>query len=355
MAEHNGNSKKHADILAGVEVMLSGVRGIPDHFKQGASLADGVADQLKHNVKRITLCGLGGSAFPGELLKVATDPLNIPFSVSRDYEVQGAHFTQEDLVIASSFSGNTEESLSALEHAREVGAQIIVVCAGGKMAAYAQEHQLPLIQLTKPTPTFQPRAATGFFVGALSALLEDLGFFPDARTRMIAVGEELRGMMDIKAQAQDIAKALKGKIPVFYAAPPFATSLARVVKIKINENAKNPAFWNEVPEFNHNEMVGYTQNHEALIAVFLTYDHNLPRNKTRIQRSIERLDAHGVSTLSVPIPLAEDRLSSLFATLYLFDVASCELAISLGIDPNPVEMVEDFKASLGEFQGRDKA
>jgi glucose/mannose-6-phosphate isomerase len=337
------------EVLAGVEVMLSGVRDIPDHLSQGAALASGITDRFTSKVKRVTLCGLGGSAFPGDLLQVAIADLEIPFAVSRHYEVLAAQLSAEDLVIASSFSGNTEESISALDDALARGAQVMVICAGGQMASAARARDLPLVQLIKPTPTFQPRAATGLFLGVLSALLEDLGFFPGARARLKEVGEALKTLMEVEAEAEEIAEALDGQIPVFYAPPPYAGSLARVVKIKINENAKIPAFWNEVPEFNHNEMVGYTRGHAPLTAVFFIDPNALPRMQTRMRRSLETLTANGVRAISVPIRSAKDPLTALLATLHLFDVVSCKLAIRAGIDPNPVAMVEEFKASLGAF------
>lgn len=125
--------------------------------------------------------------------------------------------------------------------------------------------------------------------------------------------------------------------------------MARVVKIKINENAKSPAFWNEVPELNHNEMVGYTRLHAPLVAVFLTTTQTTPRQQTRVARTVETLRKHGVDTLEVPMRPARDPLAAALATLYLFDLVSCELATLAGVDPNPVAMVEDFKASLGPF------
>ena len=346
---------KQQTIAAGIEIMLSGVRGIPDHLGLGCQLAEGVVQQLKAPVKRVTLCALGGSAFPGNLLKVITDPLGIPFSVSRTYDVQHAQLTQDDLVIACSFSGNTEESLSALEDALNRQAQVVIICAGGKLETLAQEKGLPLIKLSKPTPTFQPRAASGFFIGVLGALLEDLGFFDGARARLLAVGEELKTFMQVEEEAHKIAKQLHGSIPVFYAPPPFAESLARVVKIKINENAKSPAFWNEIPEFNHNEMVGYTRLHQPLTAVFFKDPLTSERMKTRVAQSAQTLSEYGVKTLVVPIREAQDRLTSLLATLYLFDVVSCDMAMMADVDPNPVAMVEDFKAALGPFKGASHA
>ena len=136
----NTSTTNRDSITQGIEIMLSGVRGIPDHLTLGTHLAEGIAAQLKQPIKRVTLCALGGSAFPGDLMKVITDQLSIPLSVSRSYEVHHGHLTSEDLVIACSFSGNTEESLSSLDDAMARGAQIIIICAGGRLEQLAQEH-----------------------------------------------------------------------------------------------------------------------------------------------------------------------------------------------------------------------
>ena len=343
-------------IREGVEIMLSGVRGVPDHIGEGFRLAEGVGARARRGEegwvpRRVTLCALGGSAFPGDLLWVALRDHGVHFAVCRDYEPP-ADLGADDLVVVSSFSGNTEEALAALDLSCASPARVVVVCAGGALKARALERGLPLILLTKPSPTFQPRAATGFFLGALAALLEDVGVFPGGRERLAGVAEEARALTAdpaLPAEAEEVARALSGRIPVLYAPPPFASSVARVAKIKINENAKCPAFWNEVPELNHNEMVGYTRLHAPLIAVFLTTAQTPPRQQTRVARSLETLRKHGVATLAVPMRAARDPLAAALATLYLFDLVSCELAIMAGVDPNPVAMVEDFKASLGAF------
>jgi glucose/mannose-6-phosphate isomerase len=348
-------------ISAGVEIMLSGVRGIPDHILEGFTLAEGAAASARGGdaawtPRRVTLCALGGSAFPGDLLWIALRNRNTHFNICRDYEPP-TDLTADDLVIVSSFSGNTEEALAALDLTCASPARAVVVCAGGALEARARARSLPLIRLYRPTPTFQPRAATGFFLGALTALLEDLGVFAGGRARLTEVARQTRALTaspTLGAEAAEVARALNGKIPVLYAPPPFASSVARIAKIKINENAKSPAFWNEVPELNHNEMVGYTRLHAPLIAVFLTTDQTPPRQQTRVTRSIETLHKHGVATLALPMRAAPDPLASALATLYLFDLVSCELAVMGGVDPNPVAMVEDFKASLGAFASADQ-
>ena len=334
-------------IKAGVEIMLSAVRGIPDHLVRGGQLVVGVHSKITQPIARVTLCALGGSAFPGEFIKWMTDAHDVPFSISRSYRVERGKVSARDLIIASSFSGNTEETLSSLEDALERGAQVVTVCAGGQLERWSIERDLPMVKLHKPTEQFQPRAASGYFLGVISGLLEDLGLIKCARTRLAQVAAELKGLMDVTEEARTIASALHERIPVFYASPPYAESLARVAKIKVNENAKCPAFWNEIPEFNHNEMVGYTRLHHPLTAVFFDDPLASPRMRQRVTQSVGTLKEYGVDTLVIPIRSAQDPLTSLLATLYLLDEVSCELAVQSGVDPNPVTMIEEFKAALG--------
>ena len=327
--------------------MLSAVRGIPDHLVIGGQLAEGVGGQCRDSIERVTLCALGGSAFPGDLIKLMIASADLDFKVSRSYQVERSQLSSRDLVIVSSYSGNTEETLSSLEDAVKRGAQVIAICAGGELERRSKTYNLPLIKLNKPTEHFQPRAASGYFMGAIAGLLEDLGLVSGARRRLVDVAEELRTLMNVSEEAQEIANALHDRIPVFYATPPYAKSLAQVAKIKVNENAKCPAFWNEVPEFNHNEMVGYTRLSQPFTAVFFVDPHASARMEQRVTQSAETLRRYGVETLFIPIREAQDQLTSLLATLYLLDEVTCILAVRAGVDPNPVKMIEEFKTALG--------
>lgn len=342
----------------GVEVMLAGVRSIPDQIIESLSLGAETAEMLLAPVlypfppRHIALCGLGGSAFPGELLELATQAFNVRCPVSRDYTAPSNALPLTQLNIACSFSGNTEETLSAFLDALETGQPTIAVCTGGALETLAVQFDAPCVKLTKPTPTFQPRAATGMFIGVIGGLLDDLGLAPGLKEHLRESAEELRVLMSdptLKQRAKEIAGRLSGKIPVFYAPQPFGP-VAQVCKIKINENAKSPAFWNALPEFNHNEMVGYTRMSEPFVVVMLSDEQGYPRAQTRTQQSIKTLSDYGVDTLEVPIPAGQSDLARALSALYLFDLVSCELAIEAGVDPNPVEMIENFKAALGPFE-----
>lgn len=322
--------------------MIAAVRALPDHFAIGWRAAADLARPLRGAVQRVVLCGMGGSAFPADLVALH-DPA-LPLSVSRDYAVRGP-LDAATLVVASSFSGNTEETLAAFADAGRRGARRVVITAGGALGAQAEAAGVPVVRLAKPFPSFQPRAATAMFVGALGRLLDDAGLIDDFAPVIDALARRIRALAGVEARAAELATALRGRIPVILATPPLGAA-ARVVRIKLNENAKITALCSEIPEFNHNELVGFTRQHGPFAAVILRDPRNAPRMAHRVEMTRRALEDAGVPTHAVDLPDAPP-IEQAFAALYLFDFVSCRLALQDGIDPNPVALIESFKASLG--------
>lgn len=324
--------------------MIRAVRGLPDHFDLGWRAAADVARGFAGAVDRVVVCGLGGSAFPADLVRVAVDA---PLAVSRDYAVR-APIDGRTLVVASSFSGNTEETLAAFEDARRRGARLVALTGGGRLAARAADLGVPVIRLERPFPGFQPRAATGMFVGALGRVLEDAGLTSGFAKTLAGLAERIRGLTDVETRATPLAEALHGRIPIVLATAPLARSAARIIKIKLNENAKIAAFWSAIPEFNHNELVGFTRPHGPFSAVILRDPTCAPRMARRVEMTARTLADSGVPVHPIELPSAPP-IEQAFAALYLFDFVSCRLALQAGIDPNPVALIESFKASLGPY------
>lgn len=330
--------------------MLAAVRTLPQQLIDGARFVGDVGRDFKL-VRRVIVCGMGGSAFPADLLRIFTDPLGIDLTTSRDYVVRDHRIDSSCLVVVSSFSGNTEETVAALADAQARGAQVAVMSAGGKLQALATAQQLPYVKIDKPTPEFQPRAASGYFISALAALLENVGLLPDGRAAMRAISEELAARTqaheaDWTESALALAQRLQGRIPVFYATAPYGV-VAQVVKIKINENSKTPAFFYEIPEFNHNEMVGFTRTPGPFTAVILEDAQAAPRQQHRVKTTAATLEDNGLPVERIAMPTGPNALAKALEMLFFFDLTSCALAALDGIDPNPVAMVEDFKKRLG--------
>lgn len=330
--------------------MLDAVRTLPQQLLDGRIFAGSAGADFKGVVSRVVICGMGGSAFPGDLLRLLTDALGLELLVSRDYVVHDNRIGPETLVIVSSFSGNTEETLAALDDARQRGAQVVVVSAGGKLAERADALSLPYVRIVKPSPGFQPRAATGFFISAFVTILENAGLIDGQSAALAAVSNGLKTLFSdepaLHARALSIAEVIRGRIPVFYATAPFG-DVGKVVKIKLNENSKTPAFFYEIPEFNHNEMVGFTRMPGPFLAVVLEDPTAPERQQHRVATTVATLTDHGMPVERVRLRQTGPNLLRAFEMLVLFDFVSCALAALDGIDPNPVAMVEDFKKRLG--------
>ena len=340
------------DARLAADPMITAVRGLPDHFDAGWRAAADVAQDWRGDIDRIVVAGLGGSAFPADLAALA---VQCPITVSRDYRIH-ARLDSRVLVIASSFSGNTEETLAAFRDAGKRGARRLALTGGGRLAEDAVAERVSVVRLSKPFPAFQPRAATAMFVGALARVCQNLGLASGVEPRLERVaariraesGDDLR-QSRIWRHAAEIADALHGRIPVVLATAPFGRSVARIIKIKLNENAKIAAFWNTIPEFNHNELVGFTERHGPFSVVMLRDPDADARMRSRVDQTERTLVQHGVPVIGVDLTGAEP-LSKAFAALYLFDFVSCRLALAAGIDPNPVALIESFKASLGPYR-----
>ncbi len=343
--------------------MLDDLKLIHDRDAQDAlGVAEKQWQQLQHEfqvdlphdpegVHKIVFSGMGGSAL-GALVAQSWPGFSKPFEVCRNYDIPD--FVDADtLFFASSYSGNTEEILSALEQAREKGAGIVVITSGGQLAEIAHENQYPLLLL--PTG-LQPRHAALYVLKALLTVTDALGITSGKAAELAAqvdflkqaITEWLPTHPTAHNWAKQIAQEVVGKSAVIYAGPVLAPA-AYKWKISFNENAKHIAWTNQLPEFNHNEFMGWTKQPVdkpyAVIDLRSSFDH--PRIQKRFEVT-ERLlsglrpspiviDAHG-----------ETLLQQLLFTIALGDFVTLYTALLNGLNPTPVDLIETFKKSLDE-------
>ncbi len=308
----------------------------------------------------VVLCGMGGSAIGADLVLACLPELSVPAVVVRGYRLP-AWAGPRTLVLAASYSGQTEETLACAGAALQRGCRPVCVASGGALAELAVAHGLPLVRVPGGA---QPRAALGHLSAPLLAALEAAGLADDVAPQVDEAAALLRegngrfapGRPAGDGPGDNLAKALAlcshGRQIVVYGAG-LTTPVARRWKGQVNENAKAPAFWNELPELDHNELMGWTSLPEvaaSTLAVFLDDPQADPRLARRADLTaaelearglaVERLTAHGAS------PLA--RLSSL---VQLGDYASFYLALLYGVDPTPVQAIQDLKARLSDGSG----
>ncbi len=314
----------------------------PLQMQEGLKLAKEVF--VNGNFENIIICGIGGSAWPADILGTIAS-INIPVYMCRTYNLP-AQVNAKSLVIGVSYSGNTEEPIATLKEALDKKLTIICIASGGKIESFCQENNLPFVKIPSG---IQPRSATGYIFSALAQILSNLKIIPDLSDDILETSKKLETLnSSLEEAGKNLAKKLIKKIPVIYTSDTLKY-LAMVWKIKFNENSKIPAFWNYFPELNHNEMVGYTEfsklGSENFCLIIL-------KDKTENARILKRMDLtseiikNSGANLEVIDMEEGSLLFKIFSSLLLGDWASYYLALENGIDPTPVKMVEDFKASM---------
>jgi glucose/mannose-6-phosphate isomerase len=304
------------------------------------------------DIQNIVLAGMGGSAFPAVFLRSWPGTL-APFEVVRDYELPD-YVDGKTLFISSSYSGNTEETLAALADAESKGAQIVVIAAGGKLADAAKSKSYPLFTIPGG---IQPRMSSFYFLAAFVQLLEPLGLLKQGSTEELrAVGDWLKDQTATwraeipasKNPAKQLAQELIGKSVVVYAGPRLFPA-ANKFKICLNENAKNIAWVNQYPEFNHNEFIGWsshpTEKPYAVVEIRSNLEHERVQKRFEVS---ERLLSGMRPAPNVVVPEGDTLPKQLLWASNFADFTSLYVAISNGLNPTPVDLVEKLKDQLNK-------
>jgi glucose/mannose-6-phosphate isomerase len=305
-------------------------------------------------VEKVVILGMGGSAIGGDLLRGAVSAeCPAPILVVRDYQVP-ALVDSKTLVIGSSYSGETEETLAAFEEAAARGAQLLAITTGGRLQALAASQGIPLLTIRY---TAQPRAALGYSFISLLGILHRIGLIADRSQEVAEMASALEGLGRrlgantplAQNPAKQLAQRLEGRLAVIYGGG-ILSEVARRWKGQINENGKSWAFYELFPELNHNAIVGYDFPQEMarrILVVLLYSDHLHPRTQLRYRITQDILAQKGVECQVVR---AEGRtgLSQMMTCLLFGDYVSYYLALLNGVDPSPVEIVSFLKQKLAE-------
>jgi glucose/mannose-6-phosphate isomerase len=306
----------------------------------------------ERTIENIVITGMGGSTLAALLLKtLQKERSSVPIEVVRSYSLP-AYVGERTLVIASSYSGNTEETVSALDTAVQAGAQIAIITAGGKLAAFAGAHDICHIIL--PTG-FQPRMTTIYGLIALLTILNHFSLGGEDSIREIKDASEFlkaaatgwsKSVTIDKNYAKQLALLAVGKTPVFYGGE-WTAPLAYKWKISWNENAKNVAFWNEYPEFNHNEFMGWTSHpiEKPFVIFDLVSNFEHPQVLKRFAVSDRLLSGRRPKANVVNLD-GQSLIVQLIWGCILADFTSIYVAILNGVDPTPVDLIEKLKSEL---------
>jgi glucose/mannose-6-phosphate isomerase len=336
--------------------MLGEIDNLPDQLGYAYQLG------LKHELpawkdfRQVVIAGMGGSAIGADLLASYCAPLApIPVSVHRDYGLPVYARGDETLVICSSHSGNTEETLEAFEAARKAGCRVVVVCTGGELAKRAKANGIPVWSFDH---SGQPRAAVGFSFGLLLAMFQRLGFLPDQKDTIDGtIAAMKRTQQHLKADIPAVknpAKRYAGQLMgrwVTIMGSGLLSVVARRWKGQMNEVAKAGANFEFLPEADHNTLAGTMNPQETLNAhtmtLFLCAPSDHPRNRLRSDLTRKAFMLEGMNTDFVEAR-GNTPLAHMWTMILFGDYMAYYLAMGYGVDPTPIQALVDFKQAMAE-------
>jgi len=301
------------------------------------------------NILNIVISGLGGSAISADLIKnYLGNEIAIPIIVNRNYNLP-MFASKNTLFIASSYSGNTEETISALKQAINNGCKIVCITTGGEVEAIAKSNNLAIV---KVQPGFQPRYSLGLSFFTLLKVFQELEFISD-QARIVENVFDLWKQKGIEYSkdgnfAYTFAESLVGFIPVIYSVADFTNAVGYRIKCQFNENSKLHAFHNEIPEMNHNEIIGWESYQEKVFhskIINIIDDSYYPQIQKRFAILKDIFSKNGVETISLKSSEKLFRVR-LLDLIYLGDWISYYVGVLRGYDPSEIDNIYTLKDRL---------
>ncbi len=322
------------------------VENFTQQLKEAKSIASKAIISNQHNIQNVLITGLGGSGIGGTIIsEVVSDNCKVPITVNKDYFIP--NFVNENtLVIISSYSGNTEETLAAMDMAISKKAQIACVTSGGKVLELAKQHQYDFIEIPGGHP---PRSCIGYSLVQLVQIFISKGL---ANATLMNDLEKAISLLDkhesaIQSEAKSIAEKLHHKIAVIYS---LGTCEGVTVRFRqqINENSKMLAWHNTFPEMNHNELVGWTEKNDMLKVITFHTDFDYVRTKKRYEVCKPLFESLSSGVIDI-YAKGDSKLEQFLYHIHIGDWISCYLADLKGIDAVEVNVINNLKNELAKF------
>jgi glucose/mannose-6-phosphate isomerase len=309
-------------------------------------------------IQNIVITGLGGSAIGGDLVRTyLSGECKVPIFVNRNYTLP-EFVGPATLLIASSYSGNTEETLSAYKDAIKRKAKVFCITSGGEVEKRAQKQKHYTVKIP---PGYPPRTALGLSFTALLTTLAKFGFIKskakDLKETAAYLKEKSAFYADFKAKgnlAVELAKKSAGKLPLIYTSDDYTSVVGVRWKGQICENAKVLAYSNVLPELNHNELVGWKLNKDLLkqTHVIILHDNKTDHSRTQFRMQVTAgIAKKYTKAVSEVQSEGGSLLTRLFSLILLGDWTSYYIAFFNEVDPTPVEVIDYLKKSLSEYKG----
>ena len=335
--------------------MLDAVLGLAQQCRDGYRTGREVR-QLPDasTVTSIAMCGMGGSGVAGDIVRAMyRGRLPVPLDVVKDAELP-EFCGRETLVVCSSFSGNTAETLACFDEASERGCRLLGLSSGGELARRAEERGVPMVLIPDDPPA--PRAAIGLLLGGTLGALESMGLVPAVAADLAEAGE----VLEVIAQevgprtqrgdnpAKFLAEWIGDRIPVVWGADGLGSVAATRWKTELNENAKTPAFASSLPELDHNEVVGWSRGAgDGFAVIALRHEGERHEVALRFPVSLELAAESGVNVREVKAR-GQSALARVLSLVLMGGATSVYLGLLRGFDPMPIEAIDRLKRALEE-------
>ena len=326
--------------------MYNLIKGFPQHIKEAINIFEAASFTEKKNIQNIVITGLGGSGIGGTIAaELCSASIKVPIIVNKGYHLP-AFVGPNTLVLVNSYSGNTEETLLALNQAIESNAQISAITSGGILLDKAKEHNFDYVIVPGGNP---PRSMLAYSLSILLLVLEEYKFVNlNAKNSLLSASLLLENELDsIVLNAKELATKTKNNAPVTYAASGFA-GVATRWRQQFNENAKLPGWDAEVPEMNHNELVGWAGGNDSFVVYFLRSTDDFYRNQKRIEISSEIVKKHVAQVYDIWTQ-GQSKIEQVFYLIHLGDWISYYLSEERKVDIFDIDVIDHLKSELSKI------
>lgn len=329
------------------------ITAFPNQWEEAVQLTEDVTLSVEEGrINKICCAGMGGSAIGADLIRAYSYySCPHPVQVVRHYNIPD-WVDENTLFIACSFSGNTEETLSALHQAREKGAQAVAITSGGELLLKAAKEDFDYIKIPGGMP---PRAALGYSFVPLFRIFQHLGYLDEGEEALsetaLFLSEQAELLSDISDnEALSLAEELQDTLPVVYSDSTTLEPVNLRWRGQFEENAKTLAYGNLLPEMNHNEIVGWEQivHLTGRLSVIMLYDKDDNKRVRKRMRIVKDLIEDQVASIHVLSTHGESRLTRLFSLIQMADWTSFYLAVINEVDPTPIAKIDLLKSRLAE-------
>lgn len=336
--------------------MLDTLENFPKQIKESKEIVNSSSLGSIYKIDNIVISGMGASSISGDIVQsLFRDKIDIPIYVNRQYDLP-KWANKDTLLISQSYSGNTEETLSTFKHGWQKRCKMIGISSGGKLQEYCEKREIPHIKIPQGLP---PRCATGYILTSSIYALKKIGLLIDIDNEIeesITVSEEVinknkKDIPEINNYAKQLAKKILNTIPQVYGFT-FYTPITKRWCSQFNENSKIISRYDEVPECNHNDIIGWSLNPEVTKNFSCILFRDSENESIYISKRLNFMKNLFENTTENIIEIktqGKKRLSKMIYLLCLGDFVSCYLAILRNIDPTPVEAITTLKTELAKI------